>query len=266
VQVKSKWSSRVPLWLVSLTLWLCSAAQAAPLNVYIGHGQMPFAGGTAEAPGIFTELMQELCSRSAQDCRFRSVPWRRLQKEVAADPRAIVLNLARTEERESDFFWLLEVLPQNYVLNSIQRPFDSLAEALAAGSVVVMGGTPRSVEAQAQAKQGQRVVEVNEPHLAARMLFNSRVVAWYEIDLRSHYLWQVLGQQSQPLLDGETIRQLSSYIASNPALAEAPALRLDFTKGFAAMQVDGSWQRILERYLGHEKSAALVAPLAEQSL
>ncbi len=72
-----------------------------------------------------------------------------MQLEVDADPHGIALNLARTPAREEDFVWLLEVLPTCYVLNSPQARFDTFEQALDAGPVAVMAGTPRALELEA---------------------------------------------------------------------------------------------------------------------
>ncbi|SIR05018.1 ABC transporter substrate-binding protein [Aquipseudomonas alcaligenes] len=228
-----------------------------PLNIYIGQGQMPFADDRADNRGLFGDLMAELCLRLQRECRYHSVPWKRVQVAVAHDPDGIVLNLGRTAEREQGFVWLLDVLPTSYVLASPQQAFDTLGEALAAGPVVVMGGTPRAQEAQALKQTGQKVVEVTDPEQAARMLHGGRVVAWYEIDLRVHYLWRRLGYVDEAIRFGRAVGAIHSFIAGSPLLHEAPRLQLDMQQAFAQMQADGSWRRILARHLGEELAARL---------
>lgn len=240
-------------------LLLGGMACAEPLNIYVGQGQMPFADDDAGQPGLFGELMHELCARLTLDCHFRGVPWRRGQYATAEDPQGILLNLGRIPEREKDFVWLLEVLPTAYVLVSPERSFDSLAEALQAGPVVVMGGTPRATEILAQKQPAQQVVEVSDPQTAAHMLYNRRVVAWYEIDLRAHYLWQHFDYDSRPLFYGRAITSTHSYIAGNATLKDAPLLRQQMRVAFEQMKQDGSWRRIVETYLGAEMADELLA-------
>ncbi|WP_028240957.1 substrate-binding periplasmic protein [Stutzerimonas azotifigens] len=227
---------------------------ATPINVYVGTGQMPFADHGGKRSGIFGELMQELCVRMDVECQFRSVPWKRVQLEVDADPHGIALNLARTPAREEDFVWLLEVLPTCYVLNSPQARFDTFEQALDAGPVAVMAGTPRALELEAVRQGEQRVVEVTDPELAARMLRSGRVVAWYEIDSRSRYLWHRLGYDDEPLLAGATQGRVHSYIAASRQLEGAENLRTRMREAFAAMIADGTWQRILSGYFSEEKT------------
>lgn len=143
--------------LVALLLALMASTAAADdeaLNIYVGQGQMPFADDKPDNRGVYGDLMAELCQRLQRQCHYHSVPWKRVQVAVAGDPHGIVLNLGRTAEREQHFVWLLSVLPTSYVLASTEQRFDSLAEALAAGPVVVMGGTPRAQEAQALKQDG----------------------------------------------------------------------------------------------------------------
>lgn len=245
------------LLLAGLLLAPGPALGADALNVYVGQGQMPFADDKPDNRGLFGDLMAELCRRLQRECHYHSVPWKRVQLEVADDPRGIVLNLGRTAEREPGFVWLLEVLPTSYVLASPRRRFDSLGEALAAGPLVVMGGTPRAQEALALRQAGQTVVEVTDPQQAARMLHGGRVLAWYEIDLRVHYLWRSLGYAADGVQTGEPVASTLSYIAGSPVLADAPALSQGLRQAFAAMRGDGSWRRILARHLGDELAARL---------
>ncbi len=242
---------------LSLASAMAGAGQA--LNVYVGQGQMPFADDNPRDRGVFGDLMDELCRRMHRECIYRSVPWKRVQLEVANDPHGIVLNLGRTAEREQGFVWLLDVLNTSYMLVSPRQRFDSLKDALAAGPVVVMGGTPRAQEALALKQEGQTVVEVTDPEQAARMLYGGRVLAWYEIDLRTHYLWRRLNYPAGSLLEGRPVGVSRSFIAGSPRLADAQGVQLEMRQAFAAMRQDGSWQRILARHLGDEVAARLLA-------
>jgi len=241
-----------------LILALGATARGEPVNVYVGHGQMPFADSGPDQVGLFGEVMSELCTRLALECRIRHVPWKRVQHDVAEDPRGIVLNLGRTPEREDSFIWLVDVVPTSYVLVSIEQPFDSLEQALQAGPVVVMGGTPRAEEVHARRSAAQRVVEVTDPEMAARMLASRRVVAWYEIDLRSLYLWKRLGFNRQPMQVGKPISSTDSYIAASPKFRGAQALRTRMSEAFEAMKRDGSWRRMLAGYLDEGKVEELL--------
>jgi polar amino acid transport system substrate-binding protein len=248
------------LLLVSALLAVAPVRAEVPLNVYIGQGQMPFADDKPDNRGVYGDLMEELCQRLQRECRYHSVPWKRVQVAVAHDPQGIVLNLGRTAEREQNFIWLLSVLPTSYVLASTSQRFDSLAEALDAGPVVVMGGTPRAQEAQALKKEGQAVVEVTDPEQAARMLRSGRARSWYEIDLRVLYLWHRLAYPTELLQAGRPVSSNISFIAGSPVLLDAERLRGQMEQVFAAMRMDGSWRRILARHLGEEVALRLSTP------
>lgn len=227
-------------WLVASLAWA-----GEPLNVYVGAGQMPFANDQAGERGIFGDLMTELCQRMRRDCSYVSVPWRRVQFVVAADPQGIVLNLGRNAEREDQFFWLLDVLQTANVLASPQRSFNTLQEALYAGPVAVMAATPRAAELTALRQPGQQVIEVNQPRQAVELLKIGRAVAWYEIEQRTRYLWS---DELPALSFGKPISSSHSYIAASPLLLDAGALAAEMSRHFETMQADGSWQAILDRY------------------
>lgn len=248
---------------IVLLVFLLSAAplaQAQVLNVYIGQGQMPFADGASAQPGIFAELMQVLCARAGFDCRLRSVPWRRALSEAQSDPAAVVLNMGRIAEREQHFLWLLNVLPTTYVLASTEQAYDTLEQALAAGPVAVMGGTPRAKELLSRRQAGQEVVEVTDPEQAAHLMRVGRLAAWYEIDLRISYLWPRLGNAGQALRKGRAIATTDSYIAANLALANASDVQQRLSAEFHAMHADGSWRGILLHYLQEADVERLLQP------
>lgn len=229
-------------------LLLCTAGLVSaeePLHVYVGAGQMPFANDQPGERGVFGDLMNELCRRMQRECQYKSVPWRRVQYVVAADPQGIVLNLGRNAEREDQFFWLLEVLPTPNVLASPQRPFASLQDALQYGPVAVMAATPRAAELNELRQPDQQVIEVNQPQQAVDLLKAGRVVAWYEIEQRIRYLWPA---DLPALRFGEPISASRSYIAASPLLLDAGALARDMSRHFQAMQADGSWPAILNHY------------------
>ncbi|MBC9251301.1 hypothetical protein A9179_13585 [Pseudomonas alcaligenes] len=248
----------LPLIAGLLLALLAGAPQASEaLKIYVGQGQMPYADDTPGNHGLFGDLMEELCRRLQRECRYQSVPWKRVQLEVTNDPYGIVLNLGRTAERESGFIWLLDVLPSAYVLAGRESRYDNLQQALAAGPVVVMGGTPRALELQGLKREGQTVVEVTDPAQAAGMLHSGRVASWYEIDLRVRYLWRELGFPPESVHVGTPIGVTHSYIAGSPLLRDARALQRQMRESFAAMRADGSWQRILARYLGEQAAAQM---------
>lgn len=218
---------------------------AEPLHIYVGAGQMPFADDRAEQRGVFGELMDELCLRLARQCSYITVPWRRVQHEVPLDPQGIVLNLGRSAEREPLFRWLLPVMSTSYRLASPSLELTNLDDALQAGPVAVMAATPRAEELKAHQRPDQEVIEINRPEQAVDLLRSGRAVAWYEIDARIQHLWPT-GETA--LRFGPPLGGSVSYIAASPRLRDAPQLAKAMREQFAAMQADGSWQRILSHY------------------
>ncbi|WP_421684251.1 transporter substrate-binding domain-containing protein [Stutzerimonas urumqiensis] len=254
------------LTLVTMSFLACffsGPVRAEPLHVYVGEGQMPYADFHEKPRGLFGELMVALCDRLQLDCQFRSVPWLRVQQLVAQDARGVLLNLGRTEERERQFAWLLPVVRLPYVLHGLTRPLDSLEQALAAGPVAVMAGTPRARQLASVRQGDQMVVEVTDPALAARMLHSHRVLAWYEVAGRGDYLWKQLGFAASALRAGPPLGHFDSYIAASPRFEDADALSRRMNQAFEAMQRDGTWQELLERHLGPHHAALVVMPTPE---
>lgn len=246
-----------PCWLV-LVLLVSPLLAAEPLHVYVGAGQMPFADDHPAQRGIFGELMDELCRRLSRECQYIAVPWRRVQHAVPQDRQGIVLNLGRSPEREAQFRWLLPVMETHYRLASPSVELGNLDDALQAGPVAVMAGTPRAEELQTHRLPGQEIIEINRPEQAVALLQSGRALVWYEIDARIRHLWPA---SAAPLRFGPPLGSTVSYIAASPALQDAAQLSRAMREQFAAMQADGSWQRILRHYHLPPQSQPADAPL-----
>ena len=245
-------------WVILSAAIVTFSASAEPLNVYIGQGQMPFAGGSEQSrEGLFVDLARELCRRMQRECVYRRLPWRRVLFAVSADRQGIALNLIRTRARERNYSWLLKVIPSTDVLVSLDQPFRNLQDALQAGPVAVMAGTVRAIQLDALRQSDQRVVEVTDSEQAVLLLQAGRVIAWYESSLRAINLSKQ-AENSAALKFSGGISKGYSYIAGNLNLQDADRLQRQMHRAFSEMRRDGSWQKILDSYFGAEYSAELL--------
>lgn len=235
---------------------LCHAGDD-PLALYGDDHQTPFVSRDGQ-PGLFREATEEMLRRAGLPYTLTLTPWRRAQAEVLGGGGGLIMNLARTPARETEYRWMVRVLPTAYVLAGLAKDYQSLTEAFADGPVVVLAGTPRADEAL---KSGgpDRVVQVNDPQQAVRLLRGGRVSAWYEIDLRILHAWRSAGFAPESLRIGAPQQVTGSYLAANPGLPDADRVEARLRMAFASMQADGSWQRILAAYIGPERAQGVAA-------
>lgn len=231
-------------------------AEDGPVLLYGDEHQPPFVRRD-EPVGLFREATEEMLRRAGQPYTLILTPWRRAQAEVLSGGGGLIMNLARTPARESEYRWLVNVLPTPYVLVGLGRDYSSLEEAFTDGPVVTLAGTPRADEA-VNIGGAARVITVNDPQQAVRLLQAGRVVAWYEIDLRVLHAWRSAGLDVNALHIGPPQQVVSSYLAANPGLPEGDQLEARLRMAFASMRADGTWERILGAYIGMDR-ARLIA-------
>lgn len=235
---------------LSLCLFVVSVrpgfADDRVLTLYGGDKHGPIVcNNDPAAPGSLTEKAIEMFRRAGYQVRVECTAWNRAQAVVKADPNGIILNIARTPDREKDYLWLLKTGEVDYGIATTRADLTSLADALRAGPVVAVRGTPRVTELQAIGPD-TNIVQVNDPGQAARMLVSGRVVAWYDTETRIRREWAENAPLIRPFF--VSIRRVSGYLAAGPVLHGADHIRSELEQAAAAMREDGTWQAIDLRY------------------
>lgn len=231
--------------------------RAAEIILYGDDHQVPFVGPD-EAPGLFREATEEMLRRAALPYTVVLTPWRRAQAELKAGGGGLIMNLARSPAREADFLWLVKILPTPYVMVSPGRVYDRLQDACDDGVVIALAGTPRAEEATAVCG-AERVIAVNDPQQAVRLLQGGRAVAWYEIDLRAIHAWRSAGYPPEALKIGRHQQIFDSYLAASLTVPDAEGLQTRLANAFATMQADGTWEAILASYVGQDQAHTVAA-------
>lgn len=240
----------VGLFLVLLS-GLPAAAEQRTLTLYGGDKQAPIVcNDEAGRPGALTEKATEMFRRAGYAVRIECTAWSRAQALVKSDPDGIILNIARTPEREEEYRWLVKTGEVDYGIATTRNDVTSLATALQAGPVVAVRGTPRVTELQVVGSD-RNIVQVNDPEQAARMLISNRVIAWYDTDTRMRRTWAELAPVIRP--NFVTVRRVSGYLAGGHILQGAEQISLGLERAMMSMREDGSWQAIDLRYSASSK-------------
>ena len=75
------------------------------------------ASSNSPASGEATDYVRRLLAEAnIEDFELVFQPWRRAYREANHTPNTLIYPLARTEERESQFQWIIKLLPANYYL------------------------------------------------------------------------------------------------------------------------------------------------------
>ncbi|WP_414827921.1 substrate-binding periplasmic protein [Alteromonas sp. H39] len=93
------------------TLWLLSVvATAETLHVYTESSPpYHYTDERGVVVGSSTDRVREILENAGYDVEFYLMPWARSLRMVSQQENALVYSLARTPERESQFFWIAPV-------------------------------------------------------------------------------------------------------------------------------------------------------------
>lgn len=228
-----------------------NAADLRQITLYGGEKQSPYVCHTKDRPGQVTERIIEVFRRAGYDTHIECTAWNRAQALVKTDPDGVILNLARTPERENEYLWLLKTGEARYGLASLLHGYPSLEAALQEGSVAVVRGTPRAAELLAIGPES-RVLQVNDPEQAARLLYGGRVVAWYETPGRIEREWAALsaataaGVKTDPVFS--PVHTIEGFVAAGQMFTDADTVRRAMQAVYQDMRESGRWAEIGRLY------------------
>jgi polar amino acid transport system substrate-binding protein len=209
--------------------------------------QMPPAT-VAEFPGpgqgLVQEVVVEMARRVGHSGSIEYMPWARAQQIAMTEPNVGILSLTRSPEREDKYRWLAKVVSDDLVLVG--------GQGVDASSLDKVKDRPTGVllrsgaEALLREKGFTRIEPVPEEWLNARKMKERRIDAWLAPRLMVIYATQEVQGDLATLNIGEIVRASDIYLAASKSLPETEAARWE--AAFAAMQADGTYQRILQKY------------------
>lgn len=125
--------------------------------------------------GISVDLVQRILKEADLAADFSIYPWARAYDRAQLKPNSLLLNIARTPERESLFQWVGEIVHFDVKVftaksSSLSRP-RSLTD-LAQGKVA---GLRKDVKTDYLRQQGLSVEEVNSEETAIRQMLAGRI-------------------------------------------------------------------------------------------
>ena len=238
-------------------LLLCAAAFLAPASAKEMRlitaelppytFQMPPAT-VAEFPGpgqgLVQEVVVEMARRVGHSGSIEYMPWARAQQIAMTEPNVGILSLTRSPEREDKYRWLAKIVSDDLVLVG--------GQGVDASSLDKVKDRPTGVllrsgaEALLREKGFTRIEPAPEEWLNAKKMKERRIDAWLAPRLMVIYATQEVQGDLAMLNMGEIVRPSEIYLAASKSLPDVEAAKWE--AAFAAMQADGTYQRILQKY------------------
>lgn len=231
-------------WFLLFAILTTSAAHASSYNVYTSN--LPPFTIDPEQKGFAHEILEEVSKRTGIGLDIQYFPWKRAQKLAQSDSSGMIFSLGRTSARENRYSWVMPLFDSSAVFVTAGKPVNSLEEAKALDSIVVLYGTPRDN----QLKQGgfTNYEPKTSAEIAAKFLEFRRADAWYTLNQRALYLYNQLGFDPKKLVIGDPIKTHTFWLAGNRQIEQTDFQTLRQT--LEDMKADGSYDQIISKYTG----------------
>ncbi|WP_428623150.1 substrate-binding periplasmic protein [Sedimenticola sp.] len=248
---KGRYAMTLAGCLLSLLIWApdTSATQRDPatpptVTLVTAH-LLPYSIQEGREQGFMVELVREIERRLGTNRPVRFLPWPRAIRNTRLSPNHIIFPLTRTQEREPYFDWAIEVAPIHMVFVTLNGRRLDLEQARQLGAIAVQQDTPFE---QYLRQQGftNLVVTTSAAPIPIRMLRAGRVQAWFTArDLAAYSMKEQF--VSGPISYSDPITSGHVYIALSKAFPDD--LKDAYQSTYRAMLQDGTYQRIMSRYL-----------------
>ncbi|MBV8124415.1 MAG: transporter substrate-binding domain-containing protein [Burkholderiaceae bacterium] len=199
-----------------------------------------------DAPGALSEMVQEMQRRVGSSSTIQFLPWSRAQLMAQTQPRTLIYPLTRTQERESQYQWLVKLYEQNFVFIAPRKSGLDLKDVgkLRELRVAVMRGS--ATAAQLRLLGLRHPLEANTVEDMARMLRSGVcdvLLGSEAIDLR------VLDQRGMPASELSVSAPVFTgiiWLGASKDITDQQALA--WRQAMLELQSNGSYQRILKKY------------------
>ncbi|MCW8950037.1 MAG: transporter substrate-binding domain-containing protein [Sedimenticola sp.] len=242
------------VWLCSLFCWCIlghhtvakadETHQSSSIKLVTSH-LVPYSIQEGREQGFMVDIVREIERRLGSNRALQFLPWPRAIRNTRLSANHVIFPLTRTPEREAHFDWAIEVAPIELVFVTLSGQKLDLQQARTISSIAVQQNTPFEQYLRQQ-HFTNLVVTTNPAAIPIRMLRAGRVDAWFTArDLAGYSMKELF--VSEPITYSAPITSGNVYIALSK---EFPiSLKTAYQETFAAMQADGTYQKIMDRYI-----------------
>ena len=247
------------LWLIWLVTLACaialpaitlasnaSARQSSAIKL-VTSDLVPYSIQEGRLQGFMVDLVREIERRLGTNRPVRFLPWPRAIRNTRLSPNHIIFPLTRTPEREAHFDWAIKVAPIHLVFVTLDGRTLDLEQARSLPAIVVQQNTPFEQYLR-QEGFNNLVITTSAAAIQIRMLQAGRVNAWFTAKDLASYSMQALFVPG-PITYSDPITSGFVYIALSKQFP--PSLKKRYQQSFQAMQSDGTYQQIMNRYIRH---------------
>lgn len=236
--------SRIRIVLLCLLAALPRAAAAQTADV---TNNPPYSIQSGDRPGFYVEIVNEMAKLLKVHVTYDYMDWAQAMAKVKAGPDQLLFPFTRNPEREQQYGWLQKLFTNTvvFVTRPGSAPVDTIDQAKNLPLIGVLAGAPWGNEL---AKRGVAKVKQypTSPAIVAAIM-SGEIAAGYGPEIELKYAWSTGGQTGSPVI-GHEIQKSDQYLAMSK---NSPSIKPeDWQEAFAALQQDGTFDRIYTSYFG----------------
>ncbi|MCW8944233.1 MAG: transporter substrate-binding domain-containing protein [Sedimenticola sp.] len=206
---------------------------------------VPYSIQEGRQQGFMVDIVREIERRMGTHRPVLFLPWPRAIRNTRLSANHIIFPLTRTLEREAHFDWGIKVAPIDLVFVTLNGQQLDLEQARSLATIVVQQNTPFE---QYLRQQGFKnlVITTSAASIQIRMLQAGRVNAWFTArDLAGYSMKELF--VPGPITYSKPITSGHVYFAFSKQFPQT--LKTEYQQIFKAMQSDGTFQQIMDRYI-----------------
>jgi polar amino acid transport system substrate-binding protein len=231
-------------WL--LLFGMSMTLQAEEVHVLAGN-VAPFAyEKNNKIVGASVELVQEMARRQGNQVTIELVPFARAYQVGKISPKTLILQIARTSFRESQFSWIAPLYQEPFMV--FVRP-DGVVDAdiAAHGAPGPVGVLHDGLGEELAHELGITPLDPAADELTnARKLMAGHISAWLASQNTAAFAMRLAGFNPEKLAHGKILRRYPFYLAAAPGYSTQQAAA--WVQALEQMKADGTFQKILDKY------------------
>ncbi len=201
-----------------------------------------------QMPGALVELTEAMSQKLGQPTKVKFYPWARAMAIALTKPRAAIIPLTRTPERDPSYQWLAKLYSVRFVFISRtdkQKPITSIDDARNMG-VAVLRGSPNLQQLLNRKFDQAKIMQESNIDNMLKALDHGMVDAFYGPEVVAIDTIRATNRDPKNYQFGLMLEKGDVWLGGAKDFTEADSIAM--TQALDALKKDGTYSRILKKY------------------
>lgn len=198
--------------------------------------------------GMIHDAVAEMAKRAGHSGKMEFLPLGRAQNYAQTEKATALFPVARIEAREKQYTWIVPIFQDEFLLFKRDDSTVDISSVATAKNLRV--GYNRGSPAERFLKENgfTAIEDASSEEATAKKLMAGRIDAWVTASTVARFTMGRIGEKPQRLKTGFVFARPNLHLAGSLDIAPAEVER--WKAALASMQSDGSYARIMGKYLG----------------